>query len=124
MWLYADLNPNIAIANVLSLAAELNETPAFLGIDVETYGAAASIPSEATVRAAIDACGGTPPCIYSSPSMWARIGSPSMPGVRGWGATYINAEPVDLSGAPQFGDLQMIAWQWTSSPLDQSLFLI
>lgn len=132
-WLYADLDPRRAVGNTLELMAKGGVDILFDAPDVETYGAAQSIPGEHVIAPALDeldknGAGDSP--IYSSSEMWRRIGSPmTFKGRKSWGAggdRYNTGGewPESLDDAPRFGGLEPIGHQFTSVPLDRSIFML
>lgn len=122
MWLYKDLDPYLAVADVLKLARSCGVKLPVLWLDVETY-TDGTIPGPGTIQAALNECDeeGVIGGIYTSRSMWQRIGSPSMFGDSPlWVADYNEKADLDVV---LFG-----AWteakghQYTSTPIDQSVF--
>lgn len=125
IWLYKDADPRRAVREALELATRAGIVLPVLWIDVEDYPPGSGIlPTVPTIMQALDECSavGLRPGIYSSVGMWARIGNPSLPGVWAWVAGYVDAMPSSLDDAPQFGNLHIVGWQWTSSPIDRSIF--
>lgn len=96
--------------------------------DIETY-TDGSIPTREQLDDILDeyARQAYDPGFYSSVEMWRRVGSPRYAGVRGWGAGGPRYKtggdwPLSLDGAPAFGGLSIMGWQWTSNPLDLDIF--
>ena len=125
-WPYHGSDVRSAFTEVCNLAQNCGGLDvAYPFADIETY-TDGTIPNAQEIEDIADEAqlNFLMPAFYSSPPMWAKAGNPQINDGVGWGAKYINKEPADLSGAPHFGDLKMIGWQWTSSPLDRSLFVL
>lgn len=126
-WLYRDLDPFTAVNDVLDLAESCGLDLPVLWIDVEDY-TDGSIPRWETVRDALTACDerGVTGGIYTSISMWAKLNAPDIPeGIPLWTANYGSAP--DLEGTPLYGGWTrewLRGHQWTSTPVDQNVFLL
>jgi cell wall-associated NlpC family hydrolase/GH25 family lysozyme M1 (1,4-beta-N-acetylmuramidase) len=122
LWLYQSIDPGQQVDDALSLAAEANLVLPVLWIDVETYPNDNSCPTAEQVRAALDRCAerGVKGGVYTGKYIWQALGNPSFPGVPLWYAHYNDRPVIDT---PQYGDMTPVGHQWTSSPLDQNVFL-
>ena len=121
VWLYSSLDPAQQIDDALGLAAEAGITLPLLWIDVEPY-TDGTCPSASQVSAALDRCAavGVTGGLYTGLYVWKRLGQPSYPGVPLWYALYDDRPVIDI---PQYGDMRPVAHQFSSSPVDQSVFL-
>ena len=127
MWLYADADPRRGIRDAIELARSEGILLPVLWIDVETY-TDGTIPSALTIAAAIDECEllGVQPGIYTSSAMWQRIANPNFSHLPLWVAHYYFEPRPNLEGVQLFGGWSrdmVYGHQWTSSPVDQSVFL-
>jgi hypothetical protein len=86
-----------------------------------------TIPDVSEVEALSDECVklGVRDGYYSNPTEWGHAGNPQIgPDAVEWDANYTNVKPADLSAARPFGGLTVVGHQFSSTPLDQSMFLI
>lgn len=129
-WPYHGTDVRAMFREVLTLAVNCGglDDPV-MWTDVETYQDwydGVTIPNAVEVESLADESLklGVTFGAYSSPPMWSLAGNPQL-GSRclSWGAAYVEAEPADLIDAPRFGGMTPVGWQWTSTPLDQSLML-
>ena len=98
--------------------------------DIETYhdwSEGVTIPDVVEVLALVDeaAKAGMQAGFYSSPPMWRLAGNPPVgPDAWGWCANYTQTPPTTLAAATPFGGLKMVGHQFTSTPLDQNVFIL
>lgn len=136
-WPYHRTDVRACYQDVLDLAEQCGglDYPLMLA-DVETYHdwvEGDTIPGVGEIMDMVDEAAkqGKRAAFYSSPPMWARAGNPLLDGADavGWsanGPTYGQPTPWpdSLDGVAQFGGLEMVGQQFTSVPLDESIFLL
>lgn len=120
-WLYTSVDPARQVADSLGLMAGQGVTLPLLWLDIEKY-TDGTMPNAAQIRAALAACEaqGIRGGIYSGKYVWQELGNPSLPGVPLWSANYDFNPTLDT---PSYGDMELVAHQFTSSPLDRSVIL-
>lgn len=131
-WLYTGINnagPRLQVQKQLATAFDallsIDAVPV-MWQDIEHYEGSLPTPNE--IDQALDECarqsvlGG----IYTRKGVWDEIGSPSFPGTPLWVADYDGIP--DLDNSEPFGDMVLVAKQYTStapdgSPLDMDVIL-
>jgi GH25 family lysozyme M1 (1,4-beta-N-acetylmuramidase) len=120
LWLYANVSAEQQVADALALAEETGARLPLLWLDIEHYPTDHSMPNISQIHAAIAACErqGVMPGIYTGYYIWQELGFPRLPGVPLWSANYNGREDLNI---PAYGDMLLVAHQFTSSPLDRSV---
>jgi hypothetical protein len=125
-WLYRDEPIDDQVADWYEFLATAGVTVPVLWIDIEPYQTNSNLPSTEQIKQCIELVrrGGISPGIYTGPWVWSLLRNPIDPVINAcplWTAEYNGL--ATLSDVTLYGGWTVaVGHQWTSSPLDQSVF--